>query len=46
MTIDPYLKDSLMRDLVAHSRSAAAFLVYFQLYCVTHGAGRNSVAEP
>lgn len=44
MTIDPYLKDSLMRDLVAHSRSAAAFLVYFQLYCATHGVGRNSVA--
>ena len=44
MTIDPYLKDTLMRDLVAHSRSAAAFLVYFQLYCLTHGAGRNSVA--
>jgi hypothetical protein len=43
MTIDPYLKDTLMRDLVAHSRSAAAFLVYFQLYCLTHGAGHNSV---
>lgn len=44
MTIDPYLKDALMRDLVSHSRSAAAFLVYFQLYCLTHGAGRNSIA--
>jgi hypothetical protein len=44
MTVDPYLKDTLMRDLVAHSRSAAAFLVYFQLYCLTHGVGRNSMA--
>jgi len=26
--IDPYVTDTLMRDLVAHSRSAAAFLVY------------------
>jgi hypothetical protein len=44
MTIDPYLKDTLMRDLVTHSHSAAAFLVYFQLYCLTHGVGRTSVA--
>ncbi len=44
MTIDDYLKDTLMRDLVAHSHSAAAFLVYFQLYCLTHSAGRTSVA--
>ena len=44
MTIDPYLTDTLMRDLVAHSRSAAAFLVYFQLYCLTHGVERNSIA--
>lgn len=33
-----------MRDLVAHSRSASAFLVYFQLYCCTHGSGRDTVA--
>ena len=33
-----------MRDLVAHSRSSAAFLVYLQLYRHTHGAGRDSVA--
>ena len=44
VTIDPYLNDTLMRDLVAHSRSASAFLVYFQLYCFSHGAGRDSVA--
>jgi len=44
MKIDPYLVDTLMRDLVAHSRSSAAFLVYLQLYRLTHGAGRESVA--
>lgn len=44
MRIDPYLTETLMRDLVAHSRSCAAFLVYFQLYCLTHGVGRSSLA--
>jgi CRP-like cAMP-binding protein len=44
MKIDPYVIDTLMRDLVSHSRSAAAFLVYLQLYRLTHGAGRESVA--
>jgi hypothetical protein len=44
MKIDPYVVDTLMRDLVAHSRSPAAFLVYLQLYRLTHGAGRESVA--
>jgi len=44
MRIDPYILDTLMRDLVAHSRSSAAFLVYLQLYRHTHGVGRESVA--
>jgi len=44
MKIDPYIVDTLMRDLVAHSRSPAAFLVYLQLYRHTHGAGRESAA--
>ena len=44
MKIDPYLVDTLMRDLVAHSRSPSAFLVYLQLYRQTHGAGRESIA--
>jgi phage replication O-like protein O len=41
---DPYIVDMLMRDLVAHSRSSAAFLVYLQLYRHTHGVGRESAA--
>lgn len=44
MKTDPYIVDTLMRDLVAHSRSSAAFLVYLQLYRHTHGAGRDSAA--
>lgn len=44
MKCDPYLIDTLMRDLVAHSRSSIAFLVYLQLYRHTHGMGRESVA--
>ena len=43
MKIAPYLIDVLMRDLVEHSRSAAAFLVYLQLYRHTHGTGGESV---
>ena len=42
MKLDPYILDTLMRDLVSHSRSTAAFLVYLQLYRQTHGAGRES----
>ena len=44
MIIDPYLIDTLMRDLVGHSRSSAAFLVYLQIYRHTHGAGRETTA--
>jgi CRP-like cAMP-binding protein len=44
MMVDPYILDTLMRDLVAHSRSSSAFLVYLQLYRQTHGTGRESVA--
>lgn len=44
MRIDPYVIDTLMRDLVAHSRSASSYLVYLQLYRQTQGAGREAVA--
>lgn len=44
MKIDPYVVDTLMRDLVAHSRSSTAFLVYLQLYRHTHGIGRETAA--
>lgn len=44
MKVDPYLIDTLMRDLVEHSRSAAAYLIYLQLYRHTHGAGKEHAA--
>lgn len=44
MKLDPYIFDTLMRDLIAHGRSPASFLVYLQLYRHTHAAGRESVA--
>lgn len=44
MKVDPYIVDTLMRDLVLHSRSSAAFLVYLQLYRQTHGNGKESIA--
>jgi hypothetical protein len=43
MKLDPYIIDTLMRDLVSHSRSSAAFLTYLLLYRHTHGGGRESV---
>jgi phage replication O-like protein O len=44
METDLYIIDTLMRDLVAHSHSSTAFLVYLQLYRHTHGVGRESAA--
>lgn len=34
--LDPYLTDTLMRDLVGHDRRPAAFLVYLWLYVEQH----------
>lgn len=44
MKIDPYIIDTLMRDLTVHSRSPSAFLIYLQLYRLTHGSGRETAA--
>jgi DNA-binding MarR family transcriptional regulator len=43
LKVEPYLAEVLLRDLVGHDRSPAAFLVYFSLYVLTYGAGRRSV---
>jgi hypothetical protein len=40
MTIDDYVMDVLMRDLVGHDRSPSAYLVYLHLW--THTAARRS----
>lgn len=44
MEVDSYVIDVLMRDLVEHSRSSAAYLTYLQLYRHTHGAGKDKIA--
>jgi DNA-binding MarR family transcriptional regulator len=41
--LEPYVVDVLLRDLVGHDRSPAAFLVYLSLYALAYGAGRRSV---
>jgi hypothetical protein len=39
ITIDPYIVDTLMPDLVGHDRQPSAFIVYLWLWRQTHGAG-------
>jgi hypothetical protein len=40
--VDPYILDTLMRDLVGHDRQPSAFLVYLYLWRQTHGAGAQT----
>ena len=37
LTVDAYLVDTLMRDLVGHDRQPSAYLVYLFLWRETHG---------
>lgn len=41
--LDPYIIDTLMRDLVCHDRSAASFLVFLHLWTETK-SGTQPVA--
>ena len=41
ITIDAYVLDTLMRDLVGHDRRPSAFLVYLHLWRATHGRGAS-----
>jgi phage replication O-like protein O len=43
VSVDPYVLDTLMRDLVAHDRSASGFLVYLHLWRRTLGSGKEHV---
>ena len=43
VTLDPYIVDTLMPDLVGHDRAPSAFLVFLFLYRRTVGAGVASV---
>lgn len=42
-TIDPYIVDTLMRDLVGHDHAPSAFLVYLWLWRHTRGRGRPRI---
>lgn len=44
MTIDSYVVDTLMPDLIGHDRRPAAFLVYLYLSRLSALSGRDSVS--
>jgi DNA-binding GntR family transcriptional regulator len=44
-TLDAYVVDALMPDLVGHDRHAAAFLVYLLLWRRTKGGARATVVS-
>lgn len=41
--VDPYVIETLMRDLTAHDRSPSAFLVYLFLYSRTAAVRQKSI---
>lgn len=43
LSLDAHVVDALMRDLVGHDRSPAAFVVYLWLWRKTLGTGASSV---
>jgi phage replication O-like protein O len=43
VAVDPYVIDTLMRDLVAHDRTPSSFIVFLYLFRRTHGASKESV---
>ena len=45
LTIDPYLIDSLMPDLVGHDRQPSAFFVYLLLWRLAHGKGASKSVQ-
>ena len=42
LKLEGYVVDVLLRDLVGHDRSPAAFLVYLSLYSLTYAVMRRS----
>jgi IclR-like helix-turn-helix domain-containing protein len=41
--LDPYIVDTLMRDLVAHDRAPSTFIVFLWLWRQTHAQGREKI---
>jgi hypothetical protein len=44
VSLDPYVVDVLMRDLVGHDRAPSAFLVYLWLWRGAQGSGKATLA--
>jgi DNA-binding GntR family transcriptional regulator len=44
VTLEAYVLDTLMRDLVGHDRRPSAYLVYLAL-CAEHAAGRAALSH-
>jgi hypothetical protein len=42
-TLDPYLTDTLMRDLVGHDRAPSAFALYLWLWRHTRAIGKTTI---
>jgi hypothetical protein len=42
LSIDPYIIDVLLPDLVGHDKRASSFVLYLWLYGMTKGVGRKS----
>jgi Helix-turn-helix domain len=43
LALDPYIVDTLMRDLIAHDRAPSAFIVFLWLWRQTHAQGRDKI---
>src|SRR5579862_688857 len=43
-SVDPYVFDILMADLVGHDRAPSAYLVYLKLWHLCGGPGRRATA--
>lgn len=43
LTFDPYIIDTLMRDLLGHDRAPSAFALYLWLWRHTRGAGKSAI---
>ena len=43
MRLDPYLTDTLMRDLLGHDRAPSAFALYMWLWRQTRGIGKSTL---
>ncbi len=41
--LDPYIVDTLMRDLVAHDRAPSTFVVFLWLWRQTHAQARDKI---